>query len=110
MKLIALALALFSFSALASTLDCRETLNGSYSSYKIEFDGANPTSININGDSYSAHMDMNESWVTIYADSGYDVYEFSFDTTNFPALNRFSRINLTTYYSGSREILCRYKE
>ncbi|MES2525484.1 MAG: hypothetical protein V4598_00290 [Bdellovibrionota bacterium] len=112
MKLIALALALFSFSAIAETLDCRENLAGSYNSYQIQFEGGAPQTITINTAIYPArgYYDYSSRWIAISAETENDVFEFSYNMDQAPGRYHFSKINLTTYYNGHREILCRLKD
>lgn len=112
MKLIALALALFSFGAFANTLDCRENINGSLHKYQIRFENGSPTFITINSVNYPARgfYDSGARFVAISTETDSDVYEFSYHMDHVPGPYRFSRITLTTYYSGAREILCRMIE
>ncbi len=112
MKLIALALALCSFSAFANVLDCRENIEGALHNYQIIFDGGTPSTIKINGMSFPARgfYDSGARFIAISAETDSDVYEFSYHMDNVPGPYRFSKITLTTYFGGAREILCRMNE
>lgn len=112
MKIIALALALFSFGAFANILDCRENIAGSLHSYQIIFEGGAPSTIRINYVDYPARgfYDYAARYIAISAEADSDVYEFSYSMDSAPVPYRFSKVTLTTYYSGTREIFCRMKE
>lgn len=114
MKLIALAIALFSLQAMASTLDCRENnpVTGPMI-YKITFkEEGTPSEMWVNFEQAQARglYDLDTRMIYISAEVSGEVYEIAYSMNGELPAHRFIPVSLTTYYGGERTILCRYKK
>lgn len=110
MKIFSLVLFLFSFSAVASTLDCRERTANGDTQYVVQFEGNIAVQMTVNGYPYHAihKYDGNTNSVTVIAETETDVFELSFESQPFYE-DQFIIAQLLSYYMGPDQVRCRYK-
>lgn len=114
MKLIALVIALFSFQAMASVLDCRENNpEAGAQTYKVFYnENELPVEMHVGYEIIQARglYDASSRMIHISAESHSEVYEISYSMDIELTPHRFISVSLTSYFGGQRTILCRYKK